>query len=89
MAELYGVKQLHEKKIITTTAKDIKEYAKQKGLMDELGKITEKGKGQIGYKYRKSDGAEFIAITEELGRKMFNDFMDGLKKKYPDYFNKK
>lgn len=83
MAEMYGVKQLHDMKIIATTARNIKEYAKQHGLMDELGKITEKGKEHISYKHRKYDGAEYIAITEQLARKMYKEFMDDLRKKYP------
>lgn len=84
MAEKFGIKQLHDKKIVTTTAKDLKEYAKKNGLMDELGNITPAGKKHLEYKRRKHDGAEYIAATEEFGRKMFKDMIQGLKEKYPD-----
>ncbi len=84
MAEKFGIKQLHEKKIVTTTAKDLKEYAKKNGLMDAAGKITEAGKEHLEYKHRKHDGAEYIAATEEFGRKMFKDMIEGLKEKYPN-----
>ncbi len=69
MADMYGVKQLRELGIYVTVD-EIKDYAKEHGLLDEHGEITKEGENHISYKYTKYGRYAYIAITEELANKI-------------------
>ncbi|MCR5836950.1 MAG: hypothetical protein K6G88_10635 [Lachnospiraceae bacterium] len=87
MTEMYGVKQLLEKGNYLTV-NEIKKYAKAHDLMDEDGKITQKGEEHISYKYTKFDRFKYIAITEELAIKIRDEKYERVKDKYNGIINK-
>lgn len=69
MSEKFSLKALKEKtEFKGLTINKVKEFAKATGMIDENGKITEKGVPHLEVKHRKTDMADYLAITENFAR---------------------
>ena len=69
MADKHSIKAIQEIAGLgrVTTIK-VKEYAKANGLMTESGRITEAGSDDLEYRERKTDHAQYLAVSEDLAR---------------------
>ena len=83
MADKFPIKALQEMiGLGATTTRDLKIFAKEKGLMNENGSITEKGKEDFEYRYRKYDGEEYLAASKEIAEQMHKQHLREIRKKY-------
>lgn len=92
MSEKYPIKQLKKMKGLgATTTKGLKQFAKDLGLMNEAGVISEQGEAHLDYRDRKSDGEQYFVATEAFARMYREHELAELELEHPgssDFFYK-